>query len=85
VDQLVAITTAAILVSYAIYAVTGSHARFMGITIPFVVYGVLRLLQVMQQDSSSTEDPSALLLRDRPLQVCVAAWGLTALIVSTVS
>jgi 4-hydroxybenzoate polyprenyltransferase len=84
IDQLVAVTTATILVSYTIYAIIGSHARYMGITIPFVVYGVLRVLQLMQQDSRTTEDPSALVLRDRPLQVCVILWGLAALIISTV-
>lgn len=84
VDQLVAVTTAAILVSYTIYAIIGSHARYMGLTIPFVVYGVLRLLQLMQRDGHTTEDPSALVLRDRPLQACVILWGLSALIISTV-
>ncbi len=83
IDQLVAVTTAAILVSYTIYAIIGSHARYMGVTIPFVVYGVLRVLQLMQQDGRTTEDPSALVLRDRPLQVCVILWGLSALIIST--
>jgi len=84
IDQLVTVATAAIFVSYTIYAIIGSHARYMAITIPFVVYGVLRMLQLMQRDSRTTEDPSALVLRDRPLQACVILWGLSGLIISTI-
>ncbi len=82
IDQLIAITTGAILVSYAIYAIIGTHSRYMGVTIAFVVYGVFRVLQIMHSNGGMTEDPSTLVLRDRPLQVCVIAWGITALIVS---
>ena len=82
VDQLIAITTAAIVVSYSIYAVIGSHARYMALTIPFVVYGVFRLLQIMQTKAETTEDPSTLVLRDRPLQACVVSWAVLAVILS---
>lgn len=83
VDQLIVVASASIVVSYSIYSVTGSEARLMGVTIPFVVYGVMRLLQVIQMDEKSSEDPSALILRDRPLQFCVMAWGATALVLSS--
>ena len=83
-DQLVAIAAAAVVVSYAIYAVTASDTRFMGVTIPLVVYGVFRLLQVMDSDGATTEDPSTLLLRDRPLQACVVVWGLMVVALTSV-
>ena len=83
-DQLLAITSAAIIVSYAIYAVTGSRTHYMGLTIPFVVYGICRVLQVMHLDGGLTEDPSALALRDRPLQACVALWAASATIISLI-
>ena len=70
------------MVSYSIYAVIGSHARYMALTIPFVVYGVFRLLQIMQTKAETTEDPSTLVLRDRPLQACVVSWAVLAVILS---
>lgn len=83
-DQLLAITSATIIVSYAIYAVAGSRTPYMGLTIPFVVYGVFRVLQVMHVDGGVTEDPSALALRDRPLQTCVVLWAGTATVISLI-
>lgn len=77
-DQVMSILASATVVCYALYAmgvgeggVTASHQ--MQWTIPFVLYGVLRYLFLVHRGEG--DDPTALLWRDRPLQVNLLLWG----------
>jgi 4-hydroxybenzoate polyprenyltransferase len=77
-DQMVAVVTASSLISYALYATSPDTAARVGtsrlpFTIPFVLYGIFRYLYLvhMKQRGGS---PSALLLADRPLLICVGLW-----------
>lgn len=77
-DQVIAILTSASIVCYALYAVgigVASSARGpMEWTIPLVIYGILRYLYVVRRLDVGG-DPTALLWKDRPLQVAVLLWG----------
>ena len=81
-DQIVSVLTSATLVCYALYAMgvgDGSGGpRHMQWTIPFVLYGMLRYLYVVyclgQGDS-----PTAVVWRDRPLQINLVLWVLCSL------
>ena len=46
----------------------------LGLTIPFVLYGIFRYLYLVHQKSGGGS-PAAMLLTDRPLLVCVALWA----------
>ena len=77
-DQMVGVVTASTLVAYAIYATSTETAQRLGtdrlgLTIPFVLYGIFRYLYLVHQKRGGGS-PSALLLRDKPLLVCVALW-----------
>lgn len=48
--------------------------KWMMITIPFVVYGIMRYLQLIYEKNEG-ESPERILLSDRPLIVTVLAWG----------
>jgi len=84
-DQLVTIVAAATLVSYAVYT-TGAETvekfgtELLTLTIPFPIYGVLRYLMLVHDTASGT-GPSDILLRDRPLVVCVVGWALSVAII----
>ena len=84
-DQLVTVVAAATLVSYAVYT-TGAETvekfgtELLTLTIPFPIYGVLRYLMLMHDTASGT-GPSDILLRDRPLVVCVVGWALSVAII----
>ena len=69
--QLMAATTIA---SYAIYTATGVPAtHHLAVTIPLVLYGVVRYLWlVMYREASGS--PTALVWADRPLQITIALW-----------
>lgn len=80
-DQLIAVSAASVVVAYGIYSfdapnVPRSHA--MVLTAPLVLYAVLRYLFLLHARGEGGS-PEALLLRDRPLAVAVAAWGLASI------
>ena len=52
----------------------------LGLTIPFVLYGIFRYLYLVHQKAGGGS-PSELLLADRPLLLCVALWGVTSAVI----
>ena len=78
-NSLLAAAAAATLVSYALYTLAAETVAKVGgkalvLTTPFVVYGVIRYLQRAYGDADA-EDPTAILLNDRAMQVVIGAWG----------
>ena len=77
-DQAGTILSGATIVAYALYTVAPeTQARFhtdrLIYTIPFVVYGILRYLHLVHSGSASG-NPTAALVADRPLAICIAGW-----------
>ena len=77
-DELISVTTPTILIVYAIYCVLGARSPLMLVTVPFVLYGIFRVVVMMQKDPGMTEDPSTIAWQDRPLLVCIAIWAVIA-------
>lgn len=80
-DQMIAVVTASTLIAYTLYATSADTAeRFgtdrLGLSVPFVLYGIFRYLYLVHQKRGGGS-PAAMLLADRPLLACVALWGLT--------
>lgn len=77
-DQMISVVTASALVAYAVYATSAETAQRLGtdrlgLTIPFVLYGIFRYLYLVHQKRVGGS-PAALLLADWPLLACVALW-----------
>ena len=81
-DELISVVTPATVVVYAIYAVHGAETDAMLLTLPFVLYGIFRMLFVIHHRPQTTEDPSEVVWRDTPLLMCVALWGACAAMVA---
>ena len=84
-DQLSTILAAATLVSYAVYTTGDETVEAFGtelltLTIPFPIYGVLRYLMLVHNGATGT-GPADVLLRDRPLAVCIVGWALAVTII----
>lgn len=84
-DQMVGVVTASTLVAYAIYATSAETAERLGtdrlgLTIPFVLYGIFRYLYLVHQKRGGGS-PAALLLADRPLLACVALWAASVVLI----
>lgn len=75
-EQLLTVAAAATVASYAVYAVTAHDVWLLPVTIPFVVYGVLRYLVLVHRRRAG-EDPENILLTDPPTLATVTAWTLT--------
>lgn len=81
-DQMIAIVTASTVVAYSLYAFSEEVAqrlgsRWMGLTIPFVLFGIFRYLYLVHRRGAG-ENPAALVTSDRALLATMLLWGLTA-------
>ena len=77
-DQMIAVVTASTLLAYTLFTMDAETARRLGtgrlgITIPFVLYGIFRYLYLVHQKLGGGS-PAEMLLTDRPLLACVALW-----------
>ncbi|HZG64827.1 MAG TPA: decaprenyl-phosphate phosphoribosyltransferase [Rubrobacteraceae bacterium] len=68
-DQMMMIMLTATIIAYIMYTFTFALQlrSYMMLSIPFVIYGVLRYMLLVHRDGGG--DPDTLLLRDRPLQL----------------
>lgn len=84
-DIQIGITSSATLVCYAIYTLSDETVhRFgtnrLGLTIPFVIFGLFRYLELVYRHDEGGR-PEKVLLTDKTLIVTVALFALTALVV----
>ncbi|MDA9101226.1 decaprenyl-phosphate phosphoribosyltransferase [Omnitrophica bacterium] len=85
IDQMIAVITSSIVVTYLLYAVdvrtfheVGSYGLIY--SVPFVYYGIFRYLYLMHRHCNEG-DPTRILLKDRLLQVNLVLWILSCIIV----
>ena len=74
VDQLLAAVAGATIVAYAVYTVTARDSYALVATVPFVVFGLFRYLQLLHRHDAG-EEPENVLLGDLPILLTVAAWA----------
>lgn len=83
-DQMIGVVTGATVVAYSLYAFSPEVAQklgtqHMGLTIPFVLFGIFRYLYLVHQRGEG-ENPTAIMLKDVPLMLDVALWGVAVLV-----
>jgi len=82
-DQYITIVSGTTIVAYSLYTFSAPNLpenHSMMLTIPFVVYGIFRYLQLIQTGNAAGS-PDEVALKDRPLQVTVLLWGLAVIAV----
>ena len=77
-DRAIVAATAATLAIYLAYAAIGASTQWMLVTVPFVVYGMLRVVATIRSDPAQTDDPALVVLRDRRILLCVTLWATCA-------
>ena len=80
-DQYITIVSGMTIVAYSLYTFSAPNLpenHSMMLTIPFVVYGIFRYLQLIQVGHAAGS-PDEVALKDRPLQFTVLLWGLTVI------
>lgn len=86
-DQYITIVSGMTILTYALYTFFAENLpdnHTMMLTIPFVVYGIFRYLQLIQTGHAAGS-PDEVALKDRPLQVTVVLWGLAVIAVFYIS
>jgi 4-hydroxybenzoate polyprenyltransferase len=78
-DQMISVVTTSTVVTYALYTMSAEvqaklGTPWLGLTMPFVLYGIFRYLYLIHQKSEGG-DPSQTILTDRPLLVNILLWG----------
>ena len=79
-DQMASLVTASTLIAYGLYTFTAENVpenHALMLTIPFVLYGLLRYLYLVHQKKAGGS-PEEILLRDWPLIIDIALWLATA-------
>jgi len=77
-DQMIAVVTASTLVAYIFYTISPETEQkfgtvWLGLTIPFPLYGIFRYLYLVHQREGGGS-PTDQLLHDPPLLACVTLW-----------
>ena len=83
-DQMIAVVTASTVIAYALFATSAETAErlgtgYLGLTVPFVLYGIFRYLYLVHPKRGGGE-PAVMLVTDPPLLVCVALWAATVIL-----
>lgn len=78
-DQMANILVPAVLVSYIFFTFNTFHTQYFMLTIPLVVYGIFRYLYLVHKKDLG-EDPTETLLKDVPLFLTVAFWGMMSIV-----
>ena len=78
-DQMIAVVTSSTVLAYALYAFDPEVAerlgtRHMGLTLPFVLFGIFRYLYLVHQRGEG-DNPTALVVSDVPLLLNVLLWA----------
>jgi 4-hydroxybenzoate polyprenyltransferase len=82
-DQYITIVSGMTIIAYSLYTFSAPNLpdnNSMMLTIPFVVYGIFRYLQLIHTGHAAGA-PDEVALKDRPLQVTVLLWGLAVVAV----
>ncbi len=84
-DQMISVVTASTLIAYIFYTISPEtqqkfQTQWLGLTIPFPLYGIFRYLYLVHQKEGGGS-PTRMLLNDRPLLACVALWALAVVII----
>ena len=79
-DQMISIVTASTIMAYSLYTFSAHGLpsnHLMMLTIPYVLYGMLRYLYLVHMHKLGGS-PEEILLRDRPILVVLLLWATTA-------
>lgn len=79
-DVMLASTATLTIAAYAVYTAAGSGTNWLLVTLPVVVYGVLRYLWLLLQRHQGGS-PTEIAWTDRPIQASVAVWVILAVAV----
>lgn len=82
-DQIMMMISGMTIISYSLYTFSAPNLpanHTMMMTIPFVIYGILRYMYLVEVEGTGNA-PDEVLLLDRPLQIVILLWGISVLVI----
>ena len=84
-DELLRVTTTSTFITYLLYTIEAPTIKVADtnvalITVPFVLYALFRYLYLIHVENEGSA-PDEVLLTDRPLQIAIALWGLSFIMI----
>lgn len=73
-DRLESLILPSLLTSYVFYSFLSVHGQWMMLTVPFVIYGLMRYQQLSVSSQGQTGSPEEVLFKDRPIQIAILLW-----------
>ena len=83
VQEMISVVTSAVVIAYSLYTITAPNLpknNLMALTIPFVLYGIFRYLYLVYRKDEGGS-PEEILIKDIPMLVAVALWGLSSIVI----
>jgi 4-hydroxybenzoate polyprenyltransferase len=77
-DRMEAAIVPSLITAYAFYSFQSQYGQWMMVTLPMVLYGILRY-QVLSVRDNNTGSPEEVLLKDRPIQYTIILWLLACI------
>lgn len=77
--QVETVILACILMAYTLWTIQGAATAWMMLSVPFVLYGILRYQHLSQKQI--VERPEEVLFRDYPLLLNGVLWGVTSVLI----
>jgi 4-hydroxybenzoate polyprenyltransferase len=81
--EMISVVSSSTVISYSLYTFWGAHVpdnKSMMLTIPFVLYGIMRYLLLMQRRDLPAS-PEEILIKDPPLVINNLLWGSAVLVI----
>lgn len=69
------------LITYTFYTFSSEHSKLLMLTVPVVLYGLLRYLFILNRKDAMNDGPTDDFFTDIPLQITVAVWLLLAVMI----
>lgn len=79
-EQMSSMVLSATLISYALFTFSSGHSRWLILTVPIVLFGLLRYLLIIDQKKNDDDGPTSDLLNDKQLRLAVLFWGILVMI-----
>ena len=80
VDRLLGVVAASTIAVYVLYTLTARDSFGLVVTVPFVVFGLCRYLQLLRRRDGG-EEPENVLLGDPPILITVAVWAVLCAVI----
>lgn len=81
VDRLESVILPGLLTCYVLYSFQSVHGQWMMLTVPFVLYGIMRYQTLSAQGDSSCGSPEQVILKDKPIQTTIGLWLISSVLV----